>query len=167
MTLFFLFRISLLTSGKQMLVYHSDLTLRRCSYASVATWLVMPKKQTIICFNVLLPRTTFVGFCWIHLGRPIQFITVADNIYMGEEVIPSKMSSTPNFHENSCWSKKFACFWTKFPSTFFASTKLITKQASWIYQPLFRVPKTVGHLIYVWCAGTKEWLGVKSGLYSW
>ena len=59
---FCFFRISPMTSGKQMVVYHSELTVLRFSSTTDATWPLMPKKQAIICFDVLLPRTTFVGF---------------------------------------------------------------------------------------------------------
>ena len=40
------------------------LTIHRPTMLSgtVATWPVLPKKHAIICFEVLLPRTTFVGF---------------------------------------------------------------------------------------------------------
>ena len=58
----FVFLISPKTSGKQMVMYHSWLTVLRCTNGTVATWLVFPKKQAIICFEVLWTRTTFVGF---------------------------------------------------------------------------------------------------------
>ena len=60
--LLFVFRISPKISGKQIVVYHSELTVLRCSSETVATWPVLPKKQATICFKLLLPGTTFVGF---------------------------------------------------------------------------------------------------------
>lgn len=60
--LLLVFRISSKISGKQMVVYHSELIILRCSSRTVATWPVLPKKQATICFEVLFPRTTFVGF---------------------------------------------------------------------------------------------------------
>jgi len=46
----FVFRISPKTSGKQIVVYHSNV--------KVATWPVLPRKQATICFEELFPRTT-------------------------------------------------------------------------------------------------------------
>ena len=50
------------TSGKQIVVCHSELIVRRCTYGTVATCPVFLKKQATICFEVLRARTTFVGF---------------------------------------------------------------------------------------------------------
>ena len=50
------------TTGKQMVVYHSELTILRCSGGTIATCPVFPKKQAIICLEVLRARVTFVGF---------------------------------------------------------------------------------------------------------
>ena len=60
--LLFVFRISPKNLGKEIVVYHSEWTAIRCSSGTVATWPVLPKKQATICFEVLLSRTTFVGF---------------------------------------------------------------------------------------------------------
>ena len=60
--LLFVFRISPKTLGKQIVVYHSELTDLRCSSGTLATLSVLPKKQTTVCFEVLLTRTTFIGF---------------------------------------------------------------------------------------------------------
>ena len=46
----------------QVVVYHSELTVLRCSSGTIATCPVLPKKQAIICLVVLRPRATFVGF---------------------------------------------------------------------------------------------------------
>ena len=72
------FLISWKTTGKQMVVYHSQLTVLRCSSGTIATCLVFPKKQAIICLEVLRARATFVGFglswnthtvdCWLLSG---------------------------------------------------------------------------------------------------
>ena len=43
--------------GKQM-----ELTVLHCSSGAMATCSVFPKKQTIICLEVLRARATFVGF---------------------------------------------------------------------------------------------------------
>ena len=48
--------------GKQIVVYRLELTVQRCSSETVATWSVLPKKQATICFEVIFPQTTFVGF---------------------------------------------------------------------------------------------------------
>ena len=56
------FLISWKTTGKQMVVYHSKLTVQRWSSGSIATCPVFPKKQAIICLEVLRARATFVGF---------------------------------------------------------------------------------------------------------
>ena len=54
--------ISCKTTGKQMVVYHSELTVLRCSSGTIATCPVVPKKQAIICLEVLRARANFVGF---------------------------------------------------------------------------------------------------------
>ena len=51
------------TSGKQIVVYHSEFIVRRCTNGTVATCPVFLKKQATIYFEVLRARTTFVGFC--------------------------------------------------------------------------------------------------------
>ena len=56
------FLISCKTTGKQMVVYHSELTVLRCSSGTIATCPVVPKKQAIICLEVLRARANFVGF---------------------------------------------------------------------------------------------------------
>ena len=56
------FPISWNTTGKQMVVHHSESIVLRCSSATIATCPVFPKKQAIICLKVLRARATFVGF---------------------------------------------------------------------------------------------------------
>ena len=56
------FLISWKITDKQMVVYHSELTVLRCSSSTIVTCPVFPKKQAIICLEVLSERTTFVGF---------------------------------------------------------------------------------------------------------
>ena len=60
------FLISWKATGKQMVVYHTELTVPRCSSGTIATCPVFPKKkkkkQAIICLEVLRARATFVGF---------------------------------------------------------------------------------------------------------
>ena len=60
--LLFVFRISSKTLDKQIVLYHSELTVPRCSSGTVTTRLILLKKQATICIELLLPRTTFVGF---------------------------------------------------------------------------------------------------------
>ena len=57
--LLFVFRISPKTLGKQIVVYHWELTVLRCSSGTVATWSVLQKKR----------RSAFStnNFCWIWL----------------------------------------------------------------------------------------------------
>ena len=47
---------------KQMILYYSELTVLRCSSGTIAICPVFPKKQAIICWEVLRARATFVGF---------------------------------------------------------------------------------------------------------
>ena len=56
------FLISCETTGKQMVVYHSELFVLCCSIGTIATCPVYPKKQAIICLEELHARATFVGF---------------------------------------------------------------------------------------------------------
>ena len=61
------FLISPKTSGKQMVVYHSEMTVLRRTNDKVATCPVFPKKQATICFvceQLLLELA--------HFERPIQ-----------------------------------------------------------------------------------------------
>lgn len=64
---FLVFRTSLKTSVKQIVVHHSEFlryqTVSCYSSAVVATitWPILLKKWTTSCFEVLLPWTTFVG----------------------------------------------------------------------------------------------------------
>ena len=44
------------------MVYHSELTVLRCSSGTVATWAVLPKKQSTICFEVIFLQTIFDRF---------------------------------------------------------------------------------------------------------
>lgn len=67
----FFFLISLKTVGKQIVVYHSALTVLRSSNGMVATCPVQPKKQAIIFLEVLRERTTLVG-----LGSSLNTQTV-------------------------------------------------------------------------------------------
>ena len=56
------FLISWKTTGKQMIAYHLELTVLRCSSGTIATCQVFPKKQAIICLEALRARATFAGF---------------------------------------------------------------------------------------------------------
>ena len=56
------FLISTKTSGKQMLVYHEELTVLQSSKDTVATCLDFLTKQATICLEVLRARMTFVDF---------------------------------------------------------------------------------------------------------
>ena len=60
--LLFVFRIWPKILDKQIVVYHSELSVLWCSSASVATWPVLSRKPAIICFEVIFPQTTFVAF---------------------------------------------------------------------------------------------------------
>ena len=51
-----------LEENKQMIVYHSELTVLSCSSGTIATCPVLPKKPPIICLEVLRARATFNGF---------------------------------------------------------------------------------------------------------
>ena len=42
--------------------YHPVLTVLRCSNGTIAICTVFPKKQAIICLEVILARAIFVGF---------------------------------------------------------------------------------------------------------
>ena len=53
------FLISWKTTGKQMIAYHLELTVLRCSSGTIATCQVFPKKQAIICLEALRARATF------------------------------------------------------------------------------------------------------------
>ena len=48
--------------SEEIAVYHSQLTVLRCSSETVAMRPVLSKKHATICFEVHLSRTTFVGF---------------------------------------------------------------------------------------------------------
>lgn len=48
--------------GKQMFVYHSSVTFLRFSDSTLTMWSIALMKQATICFDPILPRTTFVGF---------------------------------------------------------------------------------------------------------
>ena len=56
------FLISCKTTGKQMVVYHSELTVLRYSSGTIATCPGFSKKQAIICLEVLRARATLIGF---------------------------------------------------------------------------------------------------------
>ena len=56
------FPISWRTTAKQIVVYHSELTVLRCSSGTIAKCTVFPKKQVIICLEVVRVRPIFVGF---------------------------------------------------------------------------------------------------------
>ena len=43
------------------MVYHSELTVLRCSSGTVTTWPALQKKQATIGFEVICPQITFVG----------------------------------------------------------------------------------------------------------
>ena len=51
-----------LEDNRQMVVQHSELTVLRCSSGTIAICPVFPKKQAIICLEVLRARATLVGF---------------------------------------------------------------------------------------------------------
>ena len=67
------FLISWKTAGKQMVVYHSGLTVLHCSSGTIATCPIFLKKQAIIYLEALCARATFVGF---GSSWNIQSITV-------------------------------------------------------------------------------------------
>ena len=48
--------------ASKCLVYHSELTVLRCSSGMIATCRVFPKKQAYICLEVLWARSIFVRF---------------------------------------------------------------------------------------------------------
>ena len=54
--------ISCKTTGKQMVVYHSELTILHCSSGTITTCPVFPKKQAMNCLEVLPEPATFAGF---------------------------------------------------------------------------------------------------------
>ena len=56
------FRISRKTSGTQIVVCHSELTVLHCSRGIFATEAVLSKKQASICVEVFAPRTSFIRF---------------------------------------------------------------------------------------------------------
>ena len=74
----FVFRISPKTLGKQIVVNHSELTVLR--YSTVASLAVLPKKQVTICFQVLLPRTSFVEFGSSSTTRTVDY-SFASGLY--------------------------------------------------------------------------------------
>ena len=94
---FFFFFKSL---GRQIVWYDSELTVRRCSSGTVAIWPVLNKKQAIICFQVLLPRITFVGFGstskthTVHRCTDPRFVTCDDliNVFWGTAIVFSNIS---------------------------------------------------------------------------
>ena len=47
------FMISRKTTDKQIVVYHSELAVPGCSSGTIATCPVVPKKQELICLEVL------------------------------------------------------------------------------------------------------------------
>ena len=49
-------------TGKQMVVYHLELTVLRCFSGTIATCPVFPRKQAIICLEALRARVTSAGF---------------------------------------------------------------------------------------------------------
>ena len=59
-----IFLISWKTTGKQMVVYHSELTALSCSSGTIATCPVFWKQHAIICLEVL---RVLCNFCWIWL----------------------------------------------------------------------------------------------------
>ena len=59
------FLISRKTTVKQMFVYHSELTVLRCSSCTIAPCPVFPKKHSIICLKVLC-----AWWIWLILKHP-------------------------------------------------------------------------------------------------
>ena len=75
--LLFVFRISAKILGKQIVVYHSKLTVLRCSSGTVATWPAFQKKLATICFEVIFQQTTFVGFGWDSKTHTVDYCFVS------------------------------------------------------------------------------------------
>ena len=76
--LLFVFRISPKTSGEQIVVNHSELTVLRCSSGTAATWPVLQKNQATICNEVILPQPTFVGFSLDSKSHSVDCCFVSD-----------------------------------------------------------------------------------------
>ena len=70
--LLFGFRISPKTLDKQIMVYHPEWTVLRFSIGTIATWPILPQKHAK-CFEVLLPRTTFVEFVFEDTHGGLSF----------------------------------------------------------------------------------------------
>ena len=93
---------------KEIVVYHSELTVQCCSSGTVATWPVLPKKQATICFEVIFPQTAFVGFdfCskihtvdyWFGLIRIVTWFANCDgliNVFWGTAIVFFQHLFTP------------------------------------------------------------------------
>ena len=76
---FRVFQIPPTDFGKLIVVYHSILNALCFSNDNVTTWLVLPKKQTTICFDLILARTTCVGFCLSWKTHTIDCCFVSDS----------------------------------------------------------------------------------------
>ena len=71
--------------AKEIVMYHSKLTVLRCSSGTVATWPVLLKKQVCICFVVVFPqqlsldldriRRLILLFCFVLIRIDLWFIT--------------------------------------------------------------------------------------------
>ena len=57
-----IFLITWKTTGKQIVVYHSELTILRCFSGTIVTCTIFLKKQVIICLEVLRAQATFIRF---------------------------------------------------------------------------------------------------------
>ena len=58
-------------------VYYSELTVLRCSNATVTTWLVMPKIEATICF----------AFCWNNFCWILLFLEDSSSVLIKKKLI--------------------------------------------------------------------------------
>ena len=86
------FLISWKATGKQMVVYHTELTGLCCSSGAIATCTVFSKKQAIICLEVLRARTTFVGFGSSWNTHTVDCCLLSDSYALIHDLSPVTMS---------------------------------------------------------------------------
>ena len=111
------------TSGKQIVVYHSELIVRRCTNDTVAAChKVFRKKQVTICFEVLHARTTFGGFCLSWKTH-----TVDCRLLSG---------SHAEIHDSSPVTIPQACFEASLPYFFSISLDQSTLASFWAFVKL-------------------------------
>lgn len=67
------FLISSKTSGKRIAAHHSELLILRLSRGTVVTCPFIPKPQVTICFEVLIVRTSVVGFGSSWMTHTVDF----------------------------------------------------------------------------------------------